>query len=327
MKAVIAPTYGPPEILQFVDLPKPVPKDGEVLIRVRATTVSSGDWRVRSLQLPGGFGPLGRLALGFRGPRQPILGTELSGEVEAIGRSVTAFKVGDHVVAFPGAAQGCHAEYRCVAAPGPIALKPPNLSFEQAASLCFGGATMLDFYRRAALHAGDHVLVNGASGTVGTAAVQLAKHVGARVTAVCGTANVERIRTLGADHVIDYTQEDFTQGGETYTAIVDVVGTAPFSRCGPSLSPGGRLLVVLGTLLDLLRAPWISLTSGKKVIAGPTAERPEYVQQLADLASAGHFIPVVDRCYPFEQIVEAHRYVDAGHKRGSVVIQLHSHSG
>lgn len=322
MKAITYRKYGPPEVLEISDVPKPVPKDDELLIRVHATTVSSGDWRVRSLELPAGFGLLGRLFLGINGPRQPILGSELAGEVEAVGRAVISFKIGDQVFAFSGVGMGCYAEYKCMPANGAVAMKPSKLSYEQAAALSFGGSTMLDFFRRGALRSGERVLVNGASGAVGTAAVQLAKHFGAHVTGVCSTANLEVVRSIGADHVIDYTKHDFTQSGELFDVIVDTAGTAPFSRSGPLLPRGGRLLVVLGGLPDLLKAPWRTMTSGKRVVAGPAAERPEYVRQLGELAEAGRFLPVIDRCYPFEQVVAAHKYVDQGHKRGNVVISL-----
>lgn len=306
----------------MVDLPKPVPAKDELLIRVCATTVSSADWRLRSLTLPTGFGPMARIAFGIRKPRQPILGTELAGEVEAVGAEVTAFKPGDQVFAFPGGRMGCYVEYRCIAANGPVAIKPANFSCEQAAALCFGGATMLDFFRRAALQRGERVLVNGASGAVGTAAVQLAKHAGAHVTGVCSAGNVELVRSLGADHVFDYTREDFTQSGQTYDVIVDAAGTAPFSRSARALSRGGRLLLVLASLPELLKAPWVGLTHTQKVIAGPAAERIEYVHQLAQLAAQGGFTPVIDRCYPFEAMQEAHRYVDSGRKRGNVVVRV-----
>lgn len=324
MKVITYQKYGSPDVLEITEQPRPTPGDNEILIRVRATTVNSADWRMRSLEMPRGFGPLGRLAIGIRGPRQSVLGSELAGDVVAVGRAVTSFKVGDQVFAFTGAGLGCHAEYKCVPANGAVALKPSNLSFEQAAALSFGGATMLDYFRRGDLRSGERVLVNGASGTVGSAAVQLARHFGAHVTGVCSTANLELVRSIGADEVIDYTQHDFTQSKVPFDVIVDTVGTAPFARSGPALSRGGRLLLVLASLPELLKAPWHTLTSGKRVIAGPAAERPEYVQQLGDLAVAGRFTPVIDRCYPFENMVEAHRYVDRGHKRGSVVITLGS---
>lgn len=205
---------------------------------------------------------------------------------------------------------------------GAVVLKPPSLSYDEAAALSFGGTTALDFLRRGKLQSGERILVNGASGGVGTAAVQLAKHFGADVTGVCSTANMELVRSLGASHVIDYTKEDFTQNGETYDVIVDTVGTAPFSRSKDSLKAGGRLLMVLAGLPDMLQIPWVSMTSSKKVIAGPAAVRAEDLRFLAGLAQAGEFKPVIDRRYPFEQIAEAHRYVDTGRKKGNVIITL-----
>ncbi len=306
----------------MTELPKPLPTDDELLIRVRATTVSSADWRMRSLAMPHGFGLLGRLAVGISQPRKPILGTELSGEVEAVGRDVTSFKVGDYVFAYTGAALGCHAEYKCFSQSGAVALKPPHLSFEQAAALCFGGATMLDFFRRAKLRRGERVLVNGASGAVGSAAVQLAKYFGARVTGVCSAANRQLVQSLGADEVIEYDKCDFTQSKTCFDVIVDTVGNAPLSRCKGSLARGGRLLLVLATLPELLKSPWHSLMSDKTVIGGPVAERPEYVHELRKIALAGGFTPLIDRCFSFEQMIEAHRYVDGGHKKGSVVVTL-----
>ncbi|MDZ4699302.1 MAG: NAD(P)-dependent alcohol dehydrogenase [Rhodothermales bacterium] len=320
MKAAIYTTYGPPEVVTIAEVPTPVPGDDEVLIRIRATTVSTADWRVRSLSLPAGFGLLARPIFGFTKPRQPILGTELAGDVAAVGKNVTRFKVGDAVFAYPGSKMGCHAEYRCLPEDAPITRKPPNLTYEEAATLSFGGTTMLDFYRRAGLKAGDRVLVNGASGTVGIAAVQLARHAGAEVTAVCGGRSEELVMSLGATQIIDYTKEDFTRNGRRYDVIVDTVGTAPYARCKGSLAAGGRLLVILGGLGALLAAPFVSMTSDKKVIAGPGAERREDIEQLAGLAEAGVLKPVIDRTYPLDQIVEAHRYVDSGRKQGSVVV-------
>jgi len=322
MKAIVYERYGPPDVLQLKEVGKPIPKDNEVLIKIHATTVTSGDWRVRSLNVPVGFGLISRLVFGVSKPRQPILGTELAGEIELVGKDVRKFKVGDQVFGFSGARMGCHAEYKCMPENGAVALKPPNLTYHEAAAISFGGTTALDFFRRGKLQSGERVLVNGASGGVGTAAVQLAKHFGADVTGVCSTANVELVRSLGANHVIDYTKEDFTQNGETYDVIVDTAGTAPFSRSKGSLKKGGRLLLVLGGLPDMLRIPWVSMMSSKKIIAGPAAERVADLRFLAKLAEAGEFKPVIDRRYPFEQIAEAHRYVDTGRKKGNVIITL-----
>jgi NADPH:quinone reductase-like Zn-dependent oxidoreductase len=322
VKAIVYERYGSPDVLELKEIEKPTPKDNEVLIKTLATTVTSGDWRARSLDVPTGFGLISRLFFGVIRPRQPVLGTELAGEIESVGKDVSKFKIGNQVFAFSGAAMGCHAEYKCMPEDGTMALKPDNLTCDEAAAISFGGTVALDFFRRGKLQNGERILINGASGGVGTAAVQLAKHFGAEVTGVCSTANVALVISLGATHVIDYTKEDFTQNGETYDVIVDTAGTAPFSRSKGSLKKGGRLLLVLGGLPDMLQIPWVSMTSSKKIIAGPAAERAEDLRFLAKLAQAGKFRPVIDRRYPFEKIAEAHRYVDTGHKRGNVVITL-----
>lgn len=322
MKAIVCTQYGPPDVLQFKEVEKPIPKNNEVLIRIHATTVTSGDWRVRSLNVPTGFGLIMRFALGVRKPRQPILGTELAGRVESAGKDVRKFQVGDLVFAFADTGMGCYAEYKCMPEDGAVVPKPANLTVEEAAAMSFGGTTALHFFRRGKLQSGEKVLINGASGGVGTAAVQLARYFGAEVTGVCSTANVDLVRSLGADHVIDYTKEDFSQNGQTYDVIVDTAGTAPYSRSNASLKEGGRLLLVLAGLPDMLPIPWISMTSNKRVIAGPAFGRAEDLQFLAELAEKGKFRPFIDRYYPFEQIVEAHRYVDTGHKRGNVVVTL-----
>ena len=322
MKAFVYERYGPPDVLRLTELAKPAPKDNEILIRTRATTVTAGDWRVRSLDVPAGFGLLSRLALGIFGPRQQILGSELAGEVESTGKNVTRFKAGDEVFAFSGIRMGCHAEYKCMPEDGAVESKPANLTFDEAAAISFGGTTALDFFRRGRLRRGERVLVNGASGAVGTAAVQLARHFGADVTGVCSSANVELVQSLGASRVIDYTKEDFTQNEETYDVIMDTAGTAPFSRCRNSLKEGGRLLMVLGRLSDMVMIPWVSITGSRKIVGGTAVGRREDLHTLADLAAAGEFRPVIDRRYPFEQMVEAHRYVDTGRKRGNVVVTL-----
>jgi len=272
--------------------------------------------------MPVGFGLIARIVLGFFRPRRPVLGTELSGEIESVGKNVANFKVGDRVFAFAGASMGCYVEYKCMRETGIVAMKPRNLTYDEGAALSFGGTTALDFFRRGNLQRGEKVLINGASGSVGTAAVQLAKHFGADVTGVCSSANLELVRSLGADHVIDYAAEDFTKNGEVYDVIIDTAGTAPYSRSKCSLKPGGRLLLVLAGLPDMLAIPWVSLTTSRTIIAGPAAERREDLLLLAELAEAGHFKPVIDRRFAFEQIVEAHRYVDTGRKKGNVVVTL-----
>ena len=321
MKAIVYERYGPPEVLQLRDVPKPEPKDNEILIRTRAATVTSGDWRVRSLDVPRGFGLMSRLIFGISKPRQPILGVELAGDVESTGRNVTRFKRGDGVFAISGN-MGAYAEYKCLPEDSAVAIKPSNLSYEEAAALSFGGTTALSFFRRGKLQRGETLLVNGASGGVGTAAVQLARHFGAIVTGVCSSANVELVKSLGCDRVIDYTREDFTRIGETWDVIMDAAGTAPFSRIKTSLKENGRLLLVLGGLPDMLLVPWASMTTRKKIVAGPAIGKAEDLQLLAKLAEAGEYKPVIDRRYPFEEIVEAHRYVDTGRKKGNVVVTL-----
>jgi NADPH:quinone reductase-like Zn-dependent oxidoreductase len=322
MKAIVCQHYGPPEVLQCREVPQPSPQDHEVLIRIRATTVTSADCRVRGLDMPRGFGLLARLALGLSGPRQSILGTEFAGDVQAVGARVRRFKRGDAVFALGGTRMGGYAEYRCLPEDGCLAIRPATLAVDESAALAFGGTTALDFFRRAQLRQGESVLINGASGGVGTAAVQLARYFGADVTAVCSAANADLVRTLGARRVIDYTREDFTRDGRTYDLIMDVVGTAPFARCKDSLKTQGRLLLVLATLPDMLAIPWLRLRHAQRIIAGPAVEQAEDLQFLAELAQAGEFKPVIDRRYPFEQMVQAHRYVGTGRKRGNVVVQL-----
>jgi NADPH:quinone reductase-like Zn-dependent oxidoreductase len=323
MKAVVYTKYGPPSVVALAEVPKPTPKEREVLIRIHATTVTTGDWRARSLDMPSGFGLFGRLFFGVFGPRKPILGTELAGEVEAVGNGVTRFKVGDPVFAFAGASYGCHAAYRTMAEDGLIARKPANVSFEEAAALSFGGTTALNFLRdKAGIQRGDSVLVVGASGGVGTAAVQIAKHFGAEVTGVCSTANLDLVRSIGAGRVIDYTREDFAKGREIYDIIVDTTGTASFPRCENALKQGGRLLVVLGSLAQALGLGRPSKASSKRVIAGVAAVNVDDMQFLARLAETGEFKPVIDRSYPLESAAEAHAYVDTGRKRGSVVLSV-----
>ncbi len=322
MKAYTYRRYGGPEVVELVDVPKPVPKHNEVLIQIHATTVTSGDWRVRTLSMPRGFGPIARLAIGITRPRQPIMGTELAGIVEAVGKDVTKFRPGDEVFGFPGGKMGCHAQYRVMAEDGALALKPANLSFEEAASLCFGGSTALHFLRKADLKPGDKVLVIGASGGVGTAMVQLASHAGAEVTGVTSRANFDLVMALGAGRAIDYTQEDFTAQSETYDIIADTVGATSFARCKHALRENGRLLAIAGGLPDMLAMLWAPLTGSKRVIAGPAEERPDDVRQLADLAKAGVLKPVIDRRYEFADMAEAHAYVETGRKRGSVVVRV-----
>jgi NADPH:quinone reductase-like Zn-dependent oxidoreductase len=270
MKAAVYRQYGPPAVVKIENVEKPEPKAGEVRIKIRASTVSAADWRLRSLTVPSGFGLVTRLVFGISRPRRPILGTELSGEIEAIGKNVTKFRIGDQVFAFPGAGLGCHAEYRTMPENGKILLKPANLRFEEAAAISFGGTTALYYLRDIArLQQGEKVLVIGASGAVGSAAVQLARHFGASVTGVCSTANLELVRSIGADEVIDYTKEEFTRTGETYDVIFDATGTASSAKCQNFLRPGGRLLLLVAGLPQMLGAAWGPRSGNRRVYAGP----------------------------------------------------------
>jgi NADPH:quinone reductase-like Zn-dependent oxidoreductase len=318
MKAAICESYGPPEVVQIRDVPKPVPADGEVLVKAFATTVNSGDARVRALRVPRGMRLPVRLKLGLTKPKQPILGFEMAGQVEAVGGAVTGFQPGDRVVASRGFDFGCHAEYVTVAEQGAIAQIPEDLSYEDAVALCFGGATALNFFRLGNLAAGETVLINGASGAVGTMAVQFAKHFGAEVTAVCSGANAELVRGLGADHVVDYTAADFTGDGQRYDVIMDNHGNAPYARVKGSLEPGGRFLMVIGDLWQTLAA------TRQKAVISPSQNESSITADtygtLMSLAEQGVLKPVIDSVLPFEQIVEAHRRVDSGHKVGSVVL-------
>jgi NADPH:quinone reductase-like Zn-dependent oxidoreductase len=321
MRAAVVERYGPPEAVVVREVPKPVPGDDDILVRIHATTVNSGDARVRALRVPGGMGFLMRFALGFNGPKQPILGFECAGEVEAVGRKVTKFKPGDRVVASHGFKFGVHAEYATFVESDAIVHIPAGLSDEAAVAVLFGGATALVFLKDGGLKAGETLLINGASGAVGTMAVQIAKHMGAVVTGVCSSGNAELVRGLGADHVIAYDAEDFTRNGKTYDVIMDNHGNAPYARVKNSLKPGGRfLLVIFETLWEM-----VSAKCTKQVVeSGDDADAVnlETYGHLMDLAGRGVIRPVIDKVFPLDQIAEAHRLVDSGRKRGSVVITV-----
>jgi NADPH:quinone reductase-like Zn-dependent oxidoreductase len=319
MNAAIYRRYGPPDVVQIANVPTPDVKATEILVKVRATTVTAGDSRLRSGRVPRGFAILLRLGFGIRGPRKPILGWELAGEVVAAGQSVTRFAPGDTVFA---ARMGCHAEYVAVPESSAAPL-PRNLTFQEAAALTFGGLTSLFYLRdKGRIQQSERVLINGASGAVGTAAVQLAKHFGAVVTGVCSAAHAPLVRSLGADRVIDYTREDFTRCGDTYDVILDAVGNCSFARCKPALAPGGRLLLVVASLGQLIGAQLWSSRAGRKVLSGVGSVRPADLLLLRTLAESGAFKPVIDRTYEFARIADAHAYVDTGHKKGNVVITI-----
>jgi NADPH:quinone reductase-like Zn-dependent oxidoreductase len=323
MKAVVYHRYGGPDVVALADVPKPVARDNEVLVRIHATTVSTGDWRARTLNLPGGFGFLGRPVFGFFGPRQPILGTEFAGTIESVGKAVTRFRPGDDVFGFTGAKYGCHAEYRTMPEDGMLTLKPENLSFEEAASLSFGATTALSLLRdKARVQPGETVLVVGASGAVGSAAVQIAKYFGADVTAVTSTGNIDLVRTIGATHAIDYKHEDFAAGDETWDVILDTTGTTSFARCERVLNPGGRLVIVQGTLADAMGLTKPPKGSDKSVIAALPKITAADIAFLGELATSGALRPVIDRTYRLDQAATAHAYVETGRKRGSVVLSV-----
>ncbi|WP_116811202.1 NAD(P)-dependent alcohol dehydrogenase [Steroidobacter cummioxidans] len=322
MKAIVCTGYGPPEVLQMQDVEKPRPADNEVLVKVHATTVSMGDHRIRSFTVPSAVWLPARMALGLTRPRRNILGIELAGEVEAVGGQVQRFKKGDRVFAATLQGFGAYAQYRCISEDGPVAAKPRNLTYEEAAAVPIGARTALHYLRKANVQSGQDVLIYGASGSVGTYAVQMAKHFGANVTAVCSTANVELTQSLGADAVIDYTADDFTTRPDRYDVVFDTVGKASFGDCMKVLKSGGSYLNCTPVLpsIQVMRA---KLSGAHKLILGEappeTAEALDFIRELLE---AGKIRVVVDRKYRFDEIVEAHRYVDQGRKKGNVVISI-----
>ena len=325
IKAILHTKFGSPDELQLKEVDKPVPKDNEVLIKVRATTVTSTDCNVRNFTfVPRVFQIPARLFMfGVFKPRVNILGIDLAGEIETIGKDVELFKVGDQVFGTPGMTFGAHAEFTSVPEDGVLTIKPENTTWEEAAAIFLGASTALFYLRdKGNIQAGHKILIYGASGAIGTYAVQLARYFGAEVTAVCSTTNMEMVKSLGADKVIDYTKEDFTEGRETYDLILDTVGKISYSRCKKSLKQKGIFLPVVMNLTELLQILWTSVTDGKKVKGGVAGESVEDLNFLKELTEAGELKPVIDRCYPLDQIAEAFRYVEKGHKKGNVAITV-----
>ena len=330
MKAIICTEYGPPEVLKIKEVEKPTPKENEILIKVYATPVNFGDIMARNFKeiSPGKFNmPFllwlpSRFAFGFGKPRINILGSEFAGEVVSIGKDVKRFKLEDQVYGYCGMSMGAYAEYLCMPEKGTVAIKPSNMTYAEAAAVPYGAIMALSLFRKVNIQSGQKVLINGASGGIGSAAVQLAKYYGAEVTGVCSTPRLEYVKSLGADKVIDYTKEDFTQNGETYDLIFDILGKSSFSRSKKSLSQNGIYLLASFKERHLLQMLWTSLIGSQKVICALATERPEDLAFIKDLVEAGKYRSIVDRCYPLEQAAEAHRYVEKGHKKGSVVITL-----
>ena len=322
MKAIVYHQYGAPDVLQLQTVEKPVPNGNEVLVKVHATTVTAADTRVRSFTVPRSIWLPARIALGVRKPKNKILGAELAGEIESVGKEVKRFKQGDLVFAATLPNFGAYAEYKCLPEDVAISLKPSNLTAEEAAALPIGGRAALHYLRKANIQSGQNVLVYGASGSVGSYAVQLAKYFGAEVTGVCSSSNLNLVKSLGADRVIDYTVEDFSTNGETYDVIFEAVDKSSFSACMRSLKLGGVYLNITAPLPGL-RMLWAQMTSGKRLILGESIpEKPESLIFLKELVEAGKIKAVIDKVYPLEQVVEAHRYVDKGHKKGNVAINL-----
>jgi len=324
MKAIVYHEYGPADVLKLAEVAKPTPRDNEVLIRVYATTVTTGDCNMRGFTfVPRGFRLISRLMFGYSKPNKTILGVEVAGEIEAVGKDVTLFKKGDQVFGIDGTGLGAYAEYKCMPEAGGLTIKPANLTCEEAVAIPNGALTALTFLKKLAnVQPGQKILINGASGSVGSAAVQIAKHFGAEVTGVCSATNLALVKSLGADTVIDYTKEDFTTSGETYDIIFDTVGKTSFSTCKNALKPKGRYLAGAGGLPELGQMLWTSITGGKKVLAGMSSERKEDLVFIKELVEAGKIKPIIDRRYPLELTAEAHRYVDTGRKKGNVVITV-----
>ncbi|MDZ5472427.1 NAD(P)-dependent alcohol dehydrogenase [Bacillus sp. 31A1R] len=322
MKAIVYKKYGSPEVLQLKEIEKPNPKEKEILVKVKATTVTVADIRARSFTVPLPVWLPARMALGIRRPKKAILGMELAGEVESVGKNVKRFKEGDQIFAASLVGFGAYAEYKCLPEDGPVSIKPNNLSFGEAAAIPIGARTALFHLRKANIQNGQKVLVYGASGSVGSYAIQIAKELGAIVTGVCSTKNLELVKSLGADKVIDYTTEDFSSKGETYDVIFEAVDKSSFSACMKSLKKDGTYINV-SVQLPGVRMLWTKLTSGRKLILGRNSpENSEALNFLKELVEQGKLKVVVDRYYEFEEIVYAHRYVEKGHKKGNVVINV-----
>jgi NADPH:quinone reductase-like Zn-dependent oxidoreductase len=334
MKAIVFTEYGSPDVLQLKEVAKPTPKDNEILVRVHATPVNYGDLTARNFanlsssefNMPTPLWLPARMSFGWNKPKINILGSELAGEVEAVGKKVKKFKPGDQVFAYTGMNMGANAEYLCLPEAGIVALKPANLTYEEASTLPYGAIMALSLLRKVNIRPGQKVLINGASGGIGSMAVQVAKHFGTEVTGVCGTPRLEYVKSLGADKVIDYTKDDFTRNGETYDLIFDILGRSSFSRLKRSLKPNGIYLLASYKMKQLFQMFRTSMFGGQKVICAMASEKSEDLVFIKELVEAGKIKTIIDKCYPLEQAAEAHRYVESGLKKGPVVITLEEHS-
>ena len=330
MKAIVYTEYGPPEVLQLKEVEKPAPKDNELLIRVHAASVNYGDIVTRNFaniptrefNMPALFMLPTRIAFGYKKPKNTILGAELAGEVESVGKDVKRFKKADQVFGYPGQKMGANAEYLCMPEDGMVGIKPDNMTFEEAACVPYGGIMALSHLIKVNVQSGQKVLINGASGGIGSIALQLAKSYGAEVTGVCGTPRLEYVKSLGADKVIDYTKEDFTESGEKYDLIYDILGKSSFSRCKNSLTQNGRYLLASFKMGKILQMIGTSIIGKKKVICAIASEKQEDMTILKGLVEAGKIKTIIDRTFPLEQTAEAHSYVEKGLKKGHIVISL-----
>jgi NADPH:quinone reductase-like Zn-dependent oxidoreductase len=323
MKAVVWTKYGPPEVLVLKEVPKPVPKDNEVLIKVHAATVTAGDCEIRRFEIPIEYWLFARIMFGLRKPKRVnIPGSELAGEIESLGRDVTRFSEGDQVFGSPEMSLGAYAEYKCLPEDGCITKKPAKITYEEAACIPTGGFNALHYLRQGNIRDGQRVLIIGAGGSIGTLGVQLAKSYGAYVIAVDSTKKLDILRKIGADEVIDYTQQDYTRSGETYDVIFDIVGKGTFSQSKGLLKNNGIYLMGNPRIGEKFRGRWTSMTSSKKVISKIAYYKVEDLIYLKELIEAGKIKTIIDRRFPLEQIVEAHKYVETGQKKGNVVISV-----
>ena len=330
MKAMVNYEYGSPDVLFLTEIKKPLPRENEILIKVHATSVNFGDTMARNFKaisprqfnMPFLIWLIAKLSFGLSQPNNTILGNEFAGQIEAVGRDIKRFKPGDQVFGYAGEIMGAYAEYLCIPENGFVAMKPSNLTYEEAAVVPYGAVMALPILRRVNIQPGQKVLINGASGGIGSAALQIAKFYGAEVTGVCGPQRVGFVRSLGADNVIDYSKEDFSKGGEAYDLIIDILGKSTFSKCKSSLSPKGVLLFVSFKLKQILQMLWTSGSYGKKVICVFAQAKYKDLHTISRLIEAGKYQAVIDKTFPLEQIAEAHRYVEEGHKKGSIAILI-----